>query len=136
MSAKTGPLHPFSQLGSFLGYFRHPRESGDRVKTIFLRRVTAFELIHPRLNARKKDSEPFLATGCFSDHRVIEAPPGEEAAANLIRVHHVVLPRTGFPRTEALLRDSAFAVAPLTTDEAALIDGGLSCMSLRFSLSS
>lgn len=74
------------------------------------------------------------ATGCFPDYRVIEAPAGEEAAANLVRVNDVVLVRAGFPRTGALLRESGFAVTTLSADEAARVDGGLSCMSLRFAL--
>jgi len=100
------------------------------------------EVLHFKSDCGLLDSDTFFATRrlaatrCFSDYRVIEAPAGEEAAANLVRVNDVVLLRTGFPRTEVLLQDSGFAVTTLATDQAALVDGGLSCMSLRFSLSS
>lgn len=71
------------------------------------------------------------ASGCFEGYKVIEAPLGEEAAANLIRVNDHVFMRTGFPRTEALLRQNGYSVKTLSANEAAKVDGGLSCMSLR-----
>ncbi len=74
------------------------------------------------------------ASGCFSGYRVIEAPRGEEAVANLIRFNDHVFMRTGFPKTEALLRSEGYSVKTLDADEAARVDGGLSCMSLRINL--
>lgn len=71
------------------------------------------------------------ASGCFSEYEVILCPEGEEPAANLIRVNDVVIMRAGFPRTAALLEASGYRIELLQADEAALIDGGLSCMSLR-----
>ena len=71
------------------------------------------------------------ASGCFDDYDVIECPAGEEAAANLIRVNDHLVMRTGFPATEALLRGAGYDVVLVQADEAARIDGGLSCMSLR-----
>ena len=71
------------------------------------------------------------ASGCFEGYEVILCPEGEEPAANLIRVNDVVLMRTGFPRTERTLRGAGYTVVTIDADEAARIDGGLSCMSLR-----
>ena len=71
------------------------------------------------------------ASDCFDGYDVLVCPSGEEAAANMIRVNDHVLMRTGFPKTEALLRDSGYDVITVRADEAARIDGGLSCMSLR-----
>ncbi|MEM9201296.1 MAG: arginine deiminase family protein [Actinomycetota bacterium] len=73
-------------------------------------------------------------SGCFDGYDVIECPDGEEAAANLIRVNDRVLMRTGFPKTEALLRAAGYEVVTVPADEAARIDGGLSCMSLRIAI--
>ena len=74
------------------------------------------------------------ASGCFEGYRVIEAPKGEEAAANLIRFNDHVFMRTGFPETEVLLKSEGYSVRTLGADQAARVDGGLSCMSLRISL--
>jgi dimethylargininase len=134
---------------AFVGLSKRTDEKGCQALSSLLRELgyrsrivqSPPEVLHFKSDCGLLDSDTIFATrrlaatGCFSDYRVIEAPPGEEAAANLVRVNDVVLLRTGFPRTEALLRDSGFSVTTLATEEAALIDGGLSCMSLRFSLS-
>ncbi|MCU4653886.1 arginine deiminase family protein [Roseibacterium sp. SDUM158016] len=74
------------------------------------------------------------ATGCFGDMRVIETVPGEEAAANAIAVNGRIFLSAGHPATAERLRKAGFAVVELATRQAALVDGGLSCMSLRYSL--
>ncbi|MCY3837489.1 MAG: hypothetical protein OXH09_02360 [Gammaproteobacteria bacterium] len=72
------------------------------------------------------------ATGCFGGYRIIECPEGEESAANLVRINDVVLVSAGHSRTPALLGAEGYDVAPVPTLEAAKLDGGLSCMSLRW----
>jgi len=72
------------------------------------------------------------ATGCFSGYRVIECPGGEEPAANLIRVNDVVLLAKGYPKTAEVLASEGFTVEIVPTAQAAMLDGGLSCMSLRW----
>ena len=72
------------------------------------------------------------AAGCFSDYRVIECPEGEEAAANLIRVNELVLVNAGYPRSTDVLAREGLEVMQIPTTAAAKLDGGLSCMSLRF----
>ncbi|PWE34031.1 dimethylarginine dimethylaminohydrolase [Maritimibacter sp. 55A14] len=74
-------------------------------------------------------------TGCFESYRVILAPEGEEAAANLIRFNDKVFVSAGYPKTAALLRAEGFDVAEIATSQAARVDGGLSCMSLRCTIS-
>ncbi len=105
------------------------------------RRVeTPPEILHFKTDCGLLDSETIFssralaATGCFEGYRVIEAPDGEEAAANLIRVNDVVLLSAGHPKTEDLLTSQGYSVKTLDTSEAAKVDGGLSCMSLRFAL--
>lgn len=77
-------------------------------------------------------TEALLASGCFDDYETIPCPPGEEAAANLIRVNDQVFVSQGHPKTAALLRSRGYIVTELATSQAARVDGGLSCMSLRF----
>jgi len=72
------------------------------------------------------------ATGCFEKYRIILAPEGEEGAANIVRINDHVLISRGYPKTEALLKLHGYNPALVETGEAAKIDGGLSCMSLRF----
>ncbi|RVU35951.1 dimethylarginine dimethylaminohydrolase [Hwanghaeella grinnelliae] len=96
------------------------------------------EILHFKTGCGLLDAETIFATaplvrsGCFDGYEVVECPEGEEPAANLIRVNDTVFLAKGFPRTAALLREKGYAVTELSVAEAAKLDGGLSCMSLRF----
>ena len=63
---------------------------------------------------------------------VVEVPKGEEYAANCIRVNDAVLVAHGFPETAALLRGLGHDVAELEMSEYRKMDGGLSCLSVRW----
>ena len=70
-------------------------------------------------------------TGVFDGYDVIETPLGEEGAANALRINDVVLIPTGYPETHRVVAERGFAVETIDISEAAKLDGGLSCMSLR-----
>lgn len=73
------------------------------------------------------------SSGCFAGYHLIEVPEGEEAAANAIRFNGVVLMAEGFPRTRAAVQAAGFTVQEIGNSECAKLDGGMSCLSLRFS---
>jgi dimethylargininase len=105
------------------------------------RRVdTPAEILHFKTDCGLLDQETIFSTdrlartGCFKGYRVITAPHGEDAAANLIRVNDMVLISAGYPATADLLTTEGYSVVIVDTSEAAKVDGGLSCMSLRFKL--
>lgn len=76
---------------------------------------------------------PALADcGAFAGMRVITTPPGEDAAANILRIRDTLLINAGFPRTADLLGAADVSLVPLSTRAIAMIDAGLSCMSLRW----
>lgn len=97
------------------------------------------EILHFKTESSLLDHETVLATpalaasGAFDGLRVIETAHGEAAAANAIRVNDVVFLSDGYPETAARLDDAGYRVVVLNTSQAALVDGGLSCMSLRYS---
>jgi dimethylargininase len=101
---------------------------------------TPADILHFKTESSLLDAETILATpklaasGCFKDYRVILTAEGEEAAANAIRFNGSVFLSAGHPKTAAALREAGFEVTELPTTQAALVDGGLSCLSLRFSL--
>ncbi|MDX1431266.1 MAG: arginine deiminase family protein [Gammaproteobacteria bacterium] len=64
------------------------------------------------------------------DHLVL--PDGEEYAANSIWLDHRVLMPAGFPRARALLERDGFDVVELDVSEFRKMDGGLTCLSIRF----
>ena len=62
----------------------------------------------------------------------LPVPPGEDYAANAVLVNGRVLLAAGFPRFEAAVRALGLPVLPLDVSEYRKLDGGLSCLSLRF----
>ncbi|HEY8225955.1 MAG TPA: arginine deiminase family protein [Pyrinomonadaceae bacterium] len=76
--------------------------------------------------------EALLAREEFRSYDIISVPVGEEYAANCVAVNGGVLIAAGFPVFEQRLRDLGFASTPLEMSEFQKMDGGLSCLSLRF----
>lgn len=95
-------------------------------------------VLHFKTDCSLLDAETILSTerlaasGCFEGYRVIHTGEGEEAAANSIRYNQFVLMPAGFPITAARLRDAGYDVREISNTECAKLDGGMSCLSLRF----
>jgi len=68
----------------------------------------------------------------FRSHAVIPVPKAEAYAANCIRVNDRLLFAAGHPRLEASFRGMGFDLLILEVSEFEKMDGGLSCLSLRF----
>ena len=68
----------------------------------------------------------------FAGLEVVVTPPGEEAAANLLRINDTLLVGDRWTATHKLLEARGLAIHPLATTQIARIDAGLSCMSLRW----
>ncbi|MBU2993743.1 dimethylarginine dimethylaminohydrolase [Octadecabacter sp. 1_MG-2023] len=97
------------------------------------------EILHFKTESSLLDHETVLATpalaasGAFKGLNVIETVEGEEAAANAIRVNDYVFLSAGHPKTAEKLQAAGYMLKILNTSQAELVDGGLSCMSLRYS---
>lgn len=108
---------------------------GYRVREV----LTPAGVLHFKTDCSLLDDTTILSTrrlsdsGCFSDYTVIEVEAGEEPAANSIRFNDVVFMPAGFPVTTNRVREHGFQVVELPNSECQKIDGGLSCLSLRFS---
>jgi len=66
------------------------------------------------------------------NYEVIRAEPFEAYAANCVRVNDRLLVAAGHPKLEVALRRAGYNVLPLEVSEFQKMDGGLSCLSLRF----
>ena len=75
---------------------------------------------------------PDRLAGFFPGMRVVRVPPGEGAAANVLRINGVVLIGAGFPRTAELLDRLGYRIVPLAVSEIGKLDAGLTCLSLRW----
>lgn len=95
-------------------------------------------VLHFKTDCSLLDARTILSTerlalsGCFAGYKVIHVPKGEEAAANLIRFNDFIIMPDGFPKTAQKLRDAGYDVRRINNSECAKLDGGMSCLSLRF----
>ena len=62
----------------------------------------------------------------------IDVPGGEDYAANCIRVNDYLLFAAGFPKVQNKLARLGYKIIELDMSEFQKMDGGLSCLSLRF----
>lgn len=111
--------------------------------TSFGRTSTALAVgtgLHLKSSVNAIDEKTLLVTAEYADRsdlaswdRVV-VPAGEEYAANTLWVNGSLIVPKGYPGTEARLREAGYDVVTLGVSEARKMDGGLSCMSLRFGL--
>ena len=100
--------------------------------------ITPPGVLHFKTDCSLLDAETILATprlaasGCFAGYRVIHTAAGEEACANAIRFNDLVLMPAGFPRSRDALAQAGYDVREIGNSECARLDGGMSCLSLRF----
>lgn len=100
---------------------------------------TPSDILHFKTDCSLLDEETVLctpklaATGCFDNYKIIRTEEGEHACANAIRFNELVIMPDGFPKTHDALLSAGYKVHPVGNTEAAKLDGGMSCLSLRFS---
>jgi dimethylargininase len=68
----------------------------------------------------------------FRDHDLVLVNAHEEYAANCVRVNNHVIVAAGYPQFEAQLQRMGYQTIALEMSEFQKMDGGLSCLSLRF----
>ena len=129
LSERTNP-EGAAQLGDWLR--RHRFTS----TVIDLRAMP--RLLHLKTGLSWLGGRRLLATGEIAGHEalngwdVVQVPEGEDYAANCILVNDALLVAEGFPATSALLGTLGYDVLPLAISEFRKMDGGLSCLSLRW----
>jgi dimethylargininase len=77
-------------------------------------------------------SGEFIAKSEFAAYHKTIIPPEEDYGANCLWINGTVLIPAGFPQTEKLITALGYPVVKVDTSEFRKIDGGLSCLSLRF----
>ena len=74
----------------------------------------------------------FLSKPEFKQFNILEVSEDESYAANSIWVNDKVLMPAGFPKTIQMVKDAGYEVIEIEASEFQKLDGGLSCLSLRF----
>lgn len=95
-------------------------------------------LLHLKTGLSWLGGRRLLAVGEVAGHEalrgweILRAPDGEDYAANCVAVNGALLVADGFPATSALLGGLGHDLVPLAMSEYRKMDGGLSCLSLRW----
>ena len=95
-------------------------------------------LLHLKTGLSWVGGRRLLAVGEVAGHEalggwgIVRVPNGEDYAANCIGVNDALLVAQGFPATGALLGELGYDVVPLAMSEYRKMDGGLSCLSVRW----
>jgi len=74
----------------------------------------------------------FVTKTDFGKYHIIEIPMAESYAANSLWINGNVLVPKGFPKTLSLIQRAGFKTIEVDVSEFRKLDGGLSCLSLRF----
>ena len=77
-------------------------------------------------------TDELLTEPIFAKLKKIRIEPDEAYAANCIRVNDFVLVPNGYPKAKKAIEQAGFQVKTLDMTEFRKLDGGLSCLSLRF----
>lgn len=126
VSARTNP-HGARQLGRVVEGFGYrwrlvPVEAG----------------LHLKSSVNLLGEDRLLVTRAFAGHETLKGfdqvvvPAGEEYACNSLLINGRLLVPEGYPGTRALLEDTGLPLLALDTSEFRKMDGGLTCLSLRF----
>ena len=100
--------------------------------------VTLEEVLHLKTGVNYLENNNMLVSGEFvtkpefAKYNRVEIPEEEAYAANCIWVNGTVIVPQGYPAVEKAVRDLGYPVILVDTSEFRKLDGGLSCLSLRF----
>ena len=129
LSARTNEAGA-EELASFLG------DLGYRATVLDFR--SHRELLHLKTGLSYLGDGRMLATAgvprvpALDVYELIEVPASESYAANALRVNEQILLAAGYPRTQAAIEALGYEVIALEMSEFRKLDGGLSCLSLRW----
>ncbi len=96
------------------------------------------EVLHLKTGLGYLENNNLLACGEFLDkpefqkYKLLEVDLAEAYAANSVWINGTVLTPMGFPKTRSLIASAGYKVREVDVSEFQKLDGGLSCLSLRF----
>ena len=77
-------------------------------------------------------SGEFINDSYFGRYNPIEIPIKESYAANCIWVNETVVIPQGYPKTKQRIHNAGYSVIETDVSEFEKLDGGISCLSLRY----
>jgi len=101
-------------------------------------KVPLSKMLHLKSGVSYLEENRMLVTGEFKDHPIfagfdlLVVEPEESYAANSLWINDTVLVPAGFPSTLDRIQKAGYQALVLDVSEFQKLDGGLSCLSLRF----
>lgn len=95
-------------------------------------------ILHLKSGVSYLENNTLLASGelrsvaDFKDYHIIEVPDREDYAANCVWINGTILVPAGYPVTLRRIQQAGYPTIALEVSEFRKLDGGLSCLSLRF----
>ncbi len=96
------------------------------------------EVLHLKTGISYLENNNLLAFGEFltkpelKNFNIIKVDSDESYAANSVWINHKVLVPQGFSKTSAIIENAGYKIIKVDVSEFRKLDGGLSCLSLRF----
>lgn len=131
----------------FIGLSHRTNEAGGKQLAAFLAiegytssfvEIRNMDLLHLKSGVTYVGDHTLVMSPTLAEHDAFRAfmrvvtTPAESYAANCVRVNRHVLVPAGFPQLYATLLEQGFDLLRIEMSEFRKMDGGLSCLSLRF----
>lgn len=100
--------------------------------------VTMKDFLHLKTGVNYLENQNLLASGEFVDKpefvrfNISEIAADEAYATNSVWINDTVLTPKGFPKTKLIIEKLGYKIREVNVSEFQKLDGGLSCLSLRF----
>ena len=100
--------------------------------------VALSEVLHLKTGLGYLEDNKLLACGEFllkpefQQFNLLQVDPDESYAANSVWINGTILVPLGFPKTKAAIAAAGYKIREVDVSEFQKLDGGLSCLSLRF----
>ncbi len=119
-------------------------EGADQLESILKKygytviQVPLESVLHLKTGISYLENNNLLAYGEFltkpelQDFNILEVPHDEAYAANSVWINNRVLVPKGFAKTAEMIKNAGYEVIEVDVSEFRKLDGGLSCLSLRF----
>ena len=129
----------------YIGLSERTNESGAAQMIAILQKhgmqgsmVELTEVLHLKTGLGYLENNNLLACGEFlhksefQTFNLLKVVPDEAYAANSVWINGTVLTPKGFPKTREMIASAGYEIREVDVSEFQKLDGGLSCLSLRF----
>ena len=117
----------FEQFKAIVEHFGYTASAVPVTEGLHLKDFVIYLENNNMLVTEVMDKEPQ-----FKDFNRFIVAPEELYAVNSLNINGTVLVPKGFPKTQKIIEDLGYPVILMDTNEFRLIDGSLTCLSLRF----